>query len=135
MLSPLCLVPALCLATYEVSCASYRHLIISTVLGQPGPNGRQYHTQLMCARHVEPRQHGIPTGRRQAVLLSSASTEFPRGDDKLYFVDHVNTRFLASPVQRGASSPIMLGCLLPTFRGFSFLYIGCDLLVHPFEGE
>ena len=29
-LSPLCLVPALCLATYAVSCASYRHLIIST---------------------------------------------------------------------------------------------------------
>jgi len=35
------------------------------------------------------------------------AVEFPRGDDKLCcFVDHVDTAFLVSPVQRGASSPI-----------------------------
>jgi len=35
------------------------------------------------------------------------AVEFPQGDDKLCcFMDHMDTAFLASPVQRGASSPI-----------------------------
>ena len=43
--------------------------------------------------------HGATTGK--------PAVEFPRSDDKLcYFADHVDTAFSASPVQRGASSPM-----------------------------